>query len=175
MAKRNRLGSLANFIEPPLKRESPMKEGPHPKRSFEGTGATRLAKAKDSPPRKRAQHLNAVSPLKALNEEQVEREAVEGVRVVGAPSTTPENPLPGTESRCSATADLPEELDGDLAEGNSGADGTVKRMSLYLDADLYWRIREYAHRHRTRMHPIIVRELKRIMNELEAADAAASR
>lgn len=82
--------------------------------------------------------------------------------------------LPGTESRRPATADSPEELDGTLVGDNSGSDGALKRMSLYLDADLYWRIREYAHRHRTRMHPIIVRELKKIMNELEAADAAAS-
>jgi hypothetical protein len=58
----------------------------------------------------------------------------------------------------------------------SAPDATTKRMSLYLDPDLYWRISDYAHRHRTKMHPVIVRGLQRMMDELEAeASAPASR
>jgi hypothetical protein len=66
----------------------------------------------------------------------------------------------------------------DRRQVNSAAapDATTKRMSLYLDPHLYWRISDYAHRHRTKMHPIIVRGLQRMMDELEAdASTPASR
>lgn len=60
------------------------------------------------------------------------------------------------------------DLDPRQVNSASAPDATTKRMSLYLDPDLYWRISDYAHRHRTKMHPVIVRGLQRMMDELEA-------
>ncbi|MBR0821471.1 hypothetical protein [Bradyrhizobium liaoningense] len=67
-------------------------------------------------------------------------------------------------------ADSREDLSKIAMKSPSGADAATKRMSLYLEEDLYWRISDYAHRHRTKMHPVVVRGLQRLMDELEAND-----
>ncbi|OSI67401.1 hypothetical protein BSZ21_17570 [Bradyrhizobium canariense] len=93
---------------------------------------------------------------------------------VGADRSTAVEASSAREAQSSNTVHLFEDHIARQSDSNSGADASTKRMSLYLDADLYWRISDYAHRNRSKMHPIILRELRKIMNELEADERASS-